>query len=94
VRKHFVTLCRDDGKVLDPNASVARVVRARLDRDDHARLQYILTAGRESGCLVNVEADTVPEGVRERLTESVTGENVARNGVDVLGCFVGADRCE
>ena len=80
-----------DHVVLDPHAARAVHIRARLDREDHSRLQAVRARrlGRPPAALVHVEPQSVSRPVSEHAVEAVSGQGVAGRGVDFSGRHLG-----
>ena len=81
----------DDDEVLDPHATPAREVYARLDRDDVAGDEITLRGRAKDGQLLQLEPDAVAEPVHDlgdpRPLDLAAGEGVelarVRTGLDL-----------
>src|SRR5215208_6618098 len=80
-----------DREVLDADASEARDVDPRLDRDDVAGLERVRRLRREARRLVDLQADAVPEPVPELLSVAGLVDDPARDRVGLDSRHPGAD---
>src|SRR5579859_635776 len=78
--------------VLDPHASFAGQVDARLDGYDHARAEFFFAADfAHGGKFVDFTTDAVPEAVAEFLAEAGAVDDVAGDLVGLAGGDAGAE---
>src|SRR2546430_14163157 len=82
----------DDAENPDAYPAPTRQVHARFHRKHHARFEGVATTHlRQPRRLVHLEADAVPEAVREGLTVTGAGNDLAR---ERIALFAGHPRTE
>src|SRR4029079_1700117 len=85
---------RSEHVVFDPTSSPFGQVYARLNRDDHAWLQFGLLAGRKPRRLMNVQAGSVAEAVTKVLPVTGLGDQRPRDVVNFLARDARPDRVD
>ena len=77
-RQHYAPVAGDQHVIFDPHAANALDVCARLDGEDHARLEDQIGLPRQGlsnpRLLVHFETEAVPGAVPERLLQTISAE--------------------